>query len=105
MGCLRIVGLRDPRAICVLRLIADLMLFSGRRMVRVKDVGRLLLFFRNLAGDCVNIDAIDTDVVQLVIGIAGKLLEYGPVGPASSEEARERKHFHEGLHCVILNRE
>ena len=36
-------------------------------MVPVKDVGRLLLFFRHLAGDCVNIGAIDADVVQLVI--------------------------------------
>ena len=48
-----------------------------------------------------NIGAIDADVVELVIRIARKLLEYGPVGPASSEEARERKHFHDGLHCVI----
>ncbi len=71
-------------------------------MVRVKDVGRLLLFFGHLARDCVNIGAIDADVVQLVIRIARKLLEHGPVGPASSEKARERMHFHEGPRCVIL---
>ena len=78
------------------------MLFSGKTNGPRQGRRRLLLFFRHLAGDCVNIGAIDADVVQLVIRIAGKLLEYGPVGPASPEEAREREHFYEGLHCVVL---
>jgi hypothetical protein len=90
MSCLRIVGLRDPRAFGVLRLIADLRLFSRTTNGLGQGHRRLLLLFRHLAGDCVNIGAIDTDVVQLVIRIAGKLLEYGPVGPASSEDARAK---------------
>lgn len=63
--------------------------------------GFLLLFLRRETGDFANIGAIDADVVQLAIRIAGKLLEYVPVGPAYLQEAREQEHFHDGLFCVI----
>jgi hypothetical protein len=43
--------------------------------------------FRRPARDFVNIGAVDADVVQLVIRIARKLLEYGPVGAPPPEEA------------------
>ena len=62
----------------------------------------LLLFFRRAARDCANIGGIGANIVRLVVRIAGELLEYGPIGPASLKEAREREHFHEGLHCLIL---
>ena len=58
--------------------------------------------FRRPARDFVNIGAVDANVAQLVIRIAGQLLEYGPVGAPPPEEACKRKHFHEGLHWVIL---
>src|SRR5579863_9517239 len=62
---------------------------------------RLLLFFRHLAGDRVNIDTVDADVAQFVIGQTGKLLKRGPVSPASAQEARERGHFHIRLHVWL----
>ena len=48
-----------------------------------------------------NIGAIDANVVQLMIRVAGKLLQHGPVGAASAKEACEREYFHEWLHCMI----
>jgi hypothetical protein len=56
-----------------------------------------------LARDYVNIGAIDADVdvVQLMIRVAGKLVELGPVAAASAKEAWEREYFHEWLHCKI----
>jgi len=48
-----------------------------------------------------NIGAIDADVVQLMIRVAGKLLHRGPVGAASAKEASEGEYFHDWPHCVI----
>ncbi len=48
-----------------------------------------------------NIGAINADVVQLMIRVAGKLLQNSPVGAASAKEAWEGEYFHEGLDCVI----
>jgi hypothetical protein len=42
-----------------------------------------------------DIDAIDANVVQLMIRVAGKFLQHGPVGAASAKEARQREHSHE----------
>jgi len=52
-----------------------------------------------------NIDAIDANVVQLMVRVAGKLLQCGPIGEASAKETCEKEYLSERLHCVILNRE
>jgi hypothetical protein len=40
-----------------------------------------------------NIGAIDADVIELVIRIAGELLKYVPVDPASPQEAASENIF------------
>jgi hypothetical protein len=61
----------------------------------------LMLLFGHTAGHSGNISAIDADVAQLVIRMARKLQEYGPVAPVLPKDSPEQKHFHEWLHRVI----
>ena len=66
MSSLLIASLRDPQAVDVLRLIANLVLFLGKTIGPRRGCRRLLLFLRHLAGDRMNIGAINANVVELV---------------------------------------
>jgi hypothetical protein len=48
-----------------------------------------VLFLRHAAGDFVYIGTINADIVQLVVRIAGELLEYVSVSAASPQETRK----------------
>jgi hypothetical protein len=102
MGCIGVLR-QCALSTTLFPIIANLMFVSGKQTSsasRTPTKG-LVLCLRRAANDFVNVGAINADVVQLVIQIAEKLLEYAPVGPATPQEAREREHFHDNLLCVI----